>query len=187
MGRGSPWRSDMGNRSGLQLVHPVGQDEWVTTGNFKSVDLLADEIHTVLSRLSNDDAINIGLLALKHAREQRLAIALEVHRAGRVVFRAALPGSTPDNDRWLTNKARVVESFQHSTMFERVRHEESGIDFYAATGLSPESFAAHGGGVPLAVKGTGVIGALIVSGLPQVDDHNFAMDVLTRYLAGEKA
>lgn len=187
MGCRSPWRSNLGDRPSLQLVHQVGQDERVTTGNFKSVDLLAAEVRTVLDRLSNDDAIDIGLLAVKHAREQRLAIALEVHRAGRVVFRAALPGSTPDNDRWLTAKARVVESFHHSTLFERVRHEESNIDFYAATGLSPETFAAHGGGVPLAIKGTGVIGALIVSGLPQVEDHNFAMDVLTRYRAGERA
>lgn len=159
----------------------------MTTGNFTSSDLLAAEARTVLDRLSNDDGVDIGLLAVWHAREQHLAVTIEVHRAGRVVFRAALPGSTPDNDRWVSGKARVVASFHHSTLFERVRHEESGIDFYAATGLSPELFAAHGGGVPLAIKGTGVIGSLIVSGLPQVDDHNFAMDILSRYVAGERA
>lgn len=159
----------------------------MTTGNFKSADIHADELRTILEHLSNDDAVDIGLLAVKHARERHLAIALEVHRAGRVMFRAALPGSTPDNDRWLTGKARVVEGFHHSTLFERVRHEENDIDFYAATGLSPEFFAAHGGGVPLAIKGTGVIGALVVSGLPQVEDHKFAMDVLSRYVAGERA
>jgi uncharacterized protein (UPF0303 family) len=48
-------------------------------------------------------------------------------------------------------------------------------------------FAAHGGGIPIAIKGTGVVGALIVSGLPQVDDHNFAIDILKRYIAGERA
>jgi uncharacterized protein (UPF0303 family) len=159
----------------------------VTTGDLKSADLLADEVRTTLNQLSNDDAIDLGLLALKRAREQHLTVAFEVHRSGRVLFRAALPGSTPDNDRWLAGKARVVESFHHSTLYERVRHEESDMDFYAATGLSPELFAAHGGGIPIAIKGTGVVGALIVSGLPQVDDHNFAIDILKRYIAGERA
>jgi uncharacterized protein (UPF0303 family) len=159
----------------------------VTTGDFKSADLLADEVRTTLNQLSNDDAIDLGLLALKRAREQHLTVAFEVHRSGRVLFRAALPGSTPDNDRWLAGKARVVESFHHSTLYERVRHEENDVDFYAGSGLSPELFAAHGGGIPIAIKGTGVVGALIVSGLPQVDDHNFAIDILKRYIAGERA
>jgi uncharacterized protein (UPF0303 family) len=152
----------------------------VTTGDFKSADLLADEVRTTLNQLSNDDAIDLGLLA-------HLTVAFEVHRSGRVLFRAALPGSTPDNDRWLAGKARVVESFHHSTLYERVRHEENDVDFYAGSGLSPELFAAHGGGIPIAIKGTGVVGALIVSGLPQVDDHNFAIDILKRYIAGERA
>lgn len=159
----------------------------MTTGNFKSADLLAQETRATLEHLSNDDAVDIGLLAVKLARFSHLAIALEVHRAGRVVFRAALPGSTPDNDRWLTGKARVVDGFHHSTLYERVRHEENDVDFYAVTGLSPELFAAHGGGIPLAIRGTGVIGALVVSGLPQVEDHKFAVDVLTRYIDGERA
>lgn len=159
----------------------------MTTGNFKSADLLADELRTTLDQLSNDDAIDIGLLALKLARARHLTVALEVHRAGRILFRAALPGSTPDNERWLAGKARVVANFHHSTLYERVRHEENGTDFYAATGLSPESFAAYGGGVPLAIKGTGVIGALLISGLPQVEDHKFALDILSRYIAGERA
>jgi len=159
----------------------------VTTGNLKSADLLADELLTTLNQLSNDDAIDLGLLTLKIARERQLPIAFEVHRSGRILFRAALVGSTPDNERWLAGKARVVANFHHSTLYERVRYEENGSDFYTATGLSAELFAAHGGGVPLAIRGTGVIGALIVSGLPQVEDHAFATEMVSRYLAGERA
>jgi len=159
----------------------------VTTGELTSADLLADEVRTTLDHLSNDDAVDIGLLAVKYARNRELPIALEVHRAGSVLFRAALNGSRPQNDRWLTRKARVVADFHHSTLYERVIHEENGSDFYTATGLSPEIYAAHGGAVPLAVAGTGVVGALIVSGLPQVDDHRFAIEILDRYLAGERA
>ena len=159
----------------------------MTTGNLKSADLLADELLTTLNQLSNDDAIDLGLLTLKFARERQLPIAFEVHRSGRILFRAALAGSTPDNERWLAGKARVVANFHHSTLYERVRHEENGSDFYTATGLSAEVFAAHGGGVPLAIRGTGVIGELIVSGLPQVEDHTFAIEMVSRYLAGERA
>ena len=159
----------------------------MTTGNLKSADLLADELLTALNQLSNDDAIDLGLLTLKFARERELPVAFEVHRSGRILFRAALIGSTPDNERWLAGKARLVANFHHSTLYERVRHEENGSDFYTATGLSSEEFAAHGGGIPLTIRGTGVIGALIVSGLPQVDDHTFAIEMVSRYLAGERA
>lgn len=38
--------------------------------------------------------------------------------------------------------------------------------------------AAHGGGFPLTLEGLGCIGAITVSGLPQVEDHDLIVDAL---------
>ena len=39
-------------------------------------------------------------------------------------------------------------------------------------------FAAHGGGVPVSVGGSGVIGSVTVSGLPQREDHELVVEAL---------
>jgi uncharacterized protein (UPF0303 family) len=50
-------------------------------------------------------------------------------------------------------------------------------------GLSGADYAPHGGSFPINVKGTGCIGAVTVSGLPQRDDHNLAVEALALMLA----
>ena len=99
------------------------------------------------------------------------------------VFHASLPGSTPENDSWIARKARVVLATGRSTMHERVDAEERAVDWYVEKGLPEETHAIHGGALALNVSGLGCVGMLIISGLPQVDDHLFAVEVVTEFLA----
>jgi uncharacterized protein (UPF0303 family) len=71
---------------------------------------------------------------------------------------------------------------QHSTMFERVSAEERGVDWHLENGVTAETHAVHGGALPL-ITDEGFKGILIISGLPQVEDHLLAVEVLTEYLA----
>ena len=89
----------------------------------------------------------------------------------------------------MARKARVVLATGHSTIFERVSAEERGVDWYAETGLSEELHANHGGGLALNVAGAGLAGILLISGLPQVEDHLLGVEIITEYLArqGESA
>ena len=43
-------------------------------------------------------------------------------------------------------------------------------------------YAAIGGGFPIALKGTGVIGAVACSGLPHEQDHQLLVDALCAVL-----
>src|SRR5215469_1195291 len=43
------------------------------------------------------------------------------------------------------------------------------------SGLELKDFAAHGGGFPILLEGTGCIGTITVSGLPQREDHALAL------------
>ena len=74
-------------------------------------------------------------------------------------------------------------------MYERVLAEEQGIDWYSSKGLPEATHAIHGGGLPLNVSGFGCMGILLISGLPQVEDHLLGVEVITEYLArqGENA
>ena len=154
-----------------------------TTGGFTSESLALEARALQLSSLSQAEALEIGAIAQSIGLDRKLPIAIEVRMKEWVVFHASLPGSTPDNDSWIVRKARVVNATGNSTMYERVLSEEQGIDWYEVKGLPEETHAIHGGGLALNVVGLGLTGILIVSGLPQVEDHLLGVEIITEYLA----
>jgi uncharacterized protein (UPF0303 family) len=154
----------------------------VTTGNFTSENLLREEKVLSLSSLTNNDAIEIGEIATTLGKQRKLPIAIEVRIGDWIVFHASLQGSKPENDWWINRKVAVVKLRQHSTMYERVSAEERGVDWHKENNVQDETHAIHGGALPL-ITDEGFKGILIISGLPQVEDHLFAVEVLTEFLA----
>ena len=154
-----------------------------TTGGFSSSGLLKEEQLLVLPDLSLKSAIEIGEIAKSLGTQRSLPIAVEVRVGDWIVYHASLPGSSPENDWWIGRKARVVKLKKRSSMFERVLAEEQGIDWHKENNLLDETHAIHGGGLPLITKEDGYVGVLIISGLPQVDDHLLGVEVLTEFLA----
>ena len=151
--------------------------------NFGSGDLLREETHLKLQDLSVASALEIGEIAKSFGVMRDLPIAVEVRIGGWIVYHASLPGSTSENQWWIDRKARVVLLKHHSTLYERVSAEERGVDWHKENNLLDETHAIHGGGLPLITKEDGCVGVLIISGLPQVDDHLLGVEVLTEFLA----
>jgi uncharacterized protein (UPF0303 family) len=154
----------------------------MTTGGFNSKQLLDEERILSLPSLTNNDAIKIGQIAISLGYQRNLPIAIEVRIGAWIVFHASLEGSKPENDSWIDRKVRVVMLTNHSTMFERVSAEERGVDWHTENGVNNETHAIHGGAIPL-ITDEGFKGILIISGLPQVEDHLFAVEVLSEFLA----
>ena len=154
----------------------------MTTGGFTSKGLLKEEKILKLSSLTQTDAIEIGEIAIALGNQRKVPIAIQVRIGGWVVFHASLEGSKPENDWWINRKVAVVKLKQHSTMYERVSAEERAADWHKENNLEDETHAIHGGALPL-ITDEGLKGILIISGLPQVEDHLFAVEVLTEFLA----
>ena len=154
----------------------------MTTGGFSSKGLLEEEAVLRLASLTNTDALEIGEIAATLGKQRKLPIAIEVRIGEWIVFHASLEGSKPENDWWINRKVSVVMLKHHSTMFERVSAEERSADWHKENNVKDETHAIHGGAVPL-ITPAGFAGILIISGLPQVDDHLFAVEVLTEFLA----
>ena len=154
-----------------------------TTGNFSSQLLLEEERQLVLPSLIVADALEIGEIAKSFGTQRGLPIAVEVRIGDWIIYHASLPGSTSENQWWIDRKARVVLLKHHSTIYERVSAEERGVDWHKENNLLDETHAIHGGGLPLITKGDGFVGVLLVSGLPQVEDHLLGVEVLTEFLA----
>jgi len=154
-----------------------------TTGGFTSEQLALEESLLVFPKFELLDAVELGEIAMDMALDRSLGVAIEIRMGDWVVFHASLPGSKPENDSWIARKARVVLATGHSTMYERVKAEEEGIDWYSHYNRPEETHAIHGGGLPINVAGNGMVGSLFISGLPQVEDHLFGIEVLTEFLA----
>ena len=154
-------------------------DGWPT-----AAQVLAQEERLALPSCSYDDALAIGRWLLDRSEERALVVAIEVWHGRRLVFRAARPGTDAHNDLYLAGKRRVVDHFAHSSFYERLRHEEAGTTFAAATSLQFPEYAPHGGGFPLLVRGTGMVGVVLVSGLPQALDHALIVEALEAFVAG---
>ena len=149
----------------------------------KSADLLAEEKLLELATCDHIDCIELGEIAKSFGVLRNLPIAVEVRLGDWIIYHASLPGSTAENQWWIDRKARVVLLKHHSTIYERVSAEERGVDWHKENNLLDETHAIHGGGLPLITKHEGFVGVLLISGLPQVEDHLLGVEVLTEFLA----
>ena len=147
-------------------------------------ELAAEEEELQFTSFTNDDAWRLGSALVVAARADALPVAVDITRNHHRLFHAALPGATPDNDAWIERKTRVVNRFGHSSLYVRQASIERGTTFEEEFGLDPADYAAHGGAFPVLVRGVGQVGVVVVSGLPQVDDHRLVVATLRKHLAG---
>ena len=153
--------------------------------DFPTLDeLAAQEQELQFHSFSNDDAWDLGSALVATARDRGAPVVIDVTRNGHQLFRAALPGSAPDNDTWIARKQRVVHRFGHSSLYVRQASIERGTTFEAEFALDPAEYAAHGGAVPVLVRSVGPVGVVAVSGLPQLEDHRMVVAAIRAHLAG---
>ncbi len=148
-------------------------------------ELLDQERRLVFPSLDENDAVAVGLSLLGKATDRGLSVTIEVRLGERIVFRAARTGTDATNDLYIAGKARIVERFGHSSLYERLQYEVAGTSFAEATSLEFPEYAPHGGGFPLIVTDRGPVGVVIVSGLPQLDDHALVVECLTELAASQ--
>lgn len=122
-------------------------------------------------------AWQVGSWLVERARTERMPVAISIVFGQQRVFHAALPGSSSDNDRWLARKQRVVAAYGASSYRIGAEFRERGEDFAVDSGYDPSEYAAHGGAVPIRVRGA-LVGAVAVSGLEQSADHDLVVEAL---------
>lgn len=141
------------------------------------------ERRLVLERFDAATAWTLGTMLKASAEARGAALAIEVRIARRTVFFHAMPGSKPSNADWARRKRNTVELLARSSYAAGLAPPQDGQTIAQRMGLATRDYAFAGGGFPIAVAATGVIGAVAVSGLPQRDDHEMVVAALAE-LAG---
>lgn len=145
-------------------------------------ELLAQEAQLQLPGFDLAAAWQLGQRLYQLADAAQAPAAMEIHAYGRIVFSAALPGSSADNHDWVRRKRNTVLRYGHSSLYLGEYNRSKGREFEAQPHIDAREYAAHGGSFPLRLSGGELIGALTLSGLPQWDDHKLVIEALQSWL-----
>ena len=137
-----------------------------------------EEERLQFTSFSRADALALGLRLVEDAKAFPDPVAVEITVNGLVVFRYFPDGARLDSELWLARKRRSVELMDMSSLHFLAWLEVNG-ETLESRKLPADDYAAGGGGFPIRVRGTGMIGSVCVSGLPDHrDDHRLVTGAL---------
>ena len=150
-------------------------------------ELAAQETRLVFDRFDEDTAWALGVKLREAALSAGAPVAISIRRNRQRLFQAALAGASAGNDGWLDRKCAVVDRYGLSSLRVGEQFRVDGGSFDQDSRLDVAEYAAHGGAFPIIVRGVGCIGAVAVSGLPQLEDHRLVVETLEAFLARNAA
>jgi uncharacterized protein (UPF0303 family) len=139
------------------------------------------ESELIFLLFDHDTAWTLGTAIRDLALARDHSVVIDIRRFGQPyqpLFYTALPGTTPDNARWVRRKSNVVARFHRSSYAIGLALQYGNATLVGKYALPDADYAAHGGSFPIHIAGAGIIGAVTVSGLPQREDHNLAVEGL---------
>ena len=133
-------------------------------------------------KFSNEDALTLGLKIVEKAKERDAAVAIDIEVNGTQLFHYAMPGSNKRHALWIRRKQNMVNTIQISTLHACQQLINEGKDQWKDWRLNEAEYGAIGGGFPIHVLGTGIVGAVACSGLPHEEDHRLLVDSIRAVL-----
>lgn len=145
-------------------------------------EIYADEKNIEFAAFSSADAWEIGSRLVEWGLRHKKILTIRITLNRHVLFQYAFDGTERENDFWVLRKENLVYYTGHSTLATSLYLKSKNQTASERYGLSNSEVVASGGGVPLRLKGTGVVGAVTVSGMSQQEDHDLIMTTLKNYL-----
>ena len=127
-------------------------------------------------------AWDLGLRLRTAALATGEPMTIEIQLAGRNLFACSTGFAPAGQADWIRRKRNTVLRFGRSSYAMGLMLEREGKTIEARHGLTLADFAMHGGGFPIVLRDTGLVGCIVVSGLPQRDDHNMVVSALANLL-----
>ena len=148
--------------------------------------LLQEEQELQFAKFNELTAWKLGSQLVELATDKGLAVTIDITRGEHQLFHASLPGTSADNDEWIKRKVRLVYRFGHSSFYMGQLLKSKGKRIEDSYLIPENLYAPHGGCFPVIVKGTGMVGTVTVSGLPQEEDHKLVVQAIREFLAKEQ-
>jgi uncharacterized protein (UPF0303 family) len=129
-----------------------------------------------------DTAWQLGTRLRNALLTKPLGATVEIELGGQLLFACTTVGAKPDQADWIRRKRNTVRRFARSSyaVGRQLALDQQTLE--ARHGVALVDYAAHGGGFPIFLGGAECVGTIIVSGLPQREDHNLVVTVIAEYL-----
>ena len=144
--------------------------------------ILLQEEQLQFERFDAASAWTLGTRLRDKAANRNVAVTIDIQLHGRPLFFYSMPGSGPDTVDWARRKRNVVLRYHRSSYAIGLQLEKDRTTLAEQLGLDLCDYAPHGGCFPLLLRGTGCIGTITVSGLPQREDHELIIEALAELL-----
>lgn len=144
--------------------------------------LISQEEELQFPHFNKETAWQIGTALRALAVDKQAKVAIDITVGNQCLFYTALDGATLDNQEWVRRKSNVVQRFQRSSWYIKHYLEMKDKTIDQASFVDAKDYSPFGGSFPIRVINTGMIGTITVSGLPQHEDHQLIVDVLSQYL-----
>lgn len=145
--------------------------------------LTQQEKELQFSAFGSDDALALGLKVIELAKQKGKVVTVNITINGKVLFHHAMQGASADQADWIRRKNNVVARFGRCSFYVGIDHKHRGVVFEDIKYLAPQDYAANGGAFPIAIRDTGIIGTVTVSGLRQAEDHALVIEALRAVMA----
>lgn len=145
-------------------------------------ELEAFEDELQFDYFSNATALEIGMELIKAAKQEHKSITIDIARNNQQLFHYAFDGTACDNAAWIVKKRNTVNRFGKSTLYMGLKLKKQEKTMEQKYGIDSSLYSFHGGGFPIRLRNTGLIGSICVSGLSQQEDHQLIIKILRQFL-----
>ena len=133
-------------------------------------------------KFSNRDALDLGNFIVDRIREKKLELAVAIRRLnGAILFHHMTEGTNINNQNWMERKFNTVSLMERSSLGVWALSLITG-ETVAVHGLSEAEYVFVGGGFPIRLQTGEIAGVLTVSNLHHIEDHQFIVDSLSKWL-----
>jgi uncharacterized protein (UPF0303 family) len=131
-----------------------------------------------LKKFTNKIALDMGRKIIELSESRNQEIAVEVRRLNHTIFLYIGETLPADKHNWLRRKANVAILFEESSLNVKMDLEKGSMSLDKTFALRNSDYIAKGGAIPIFVENAGMVGAITVSGLKDVEDHQIIVDAL---------
>lgn len=149
--------------------------------------LLAQEKELQFASFSNEDALELGNIICKIAKEEiKRGVVVHIENDEHPLFTHYMEGTSKENTYWVNAKKNVVNHFGNSSLYVGEMFRDKGTTFKDGANLPLTEYQGEGGSFPLILSGQGKIGTVTVSGLTGEEDHALAVEGIKRFLQSRR-
>ena len=138
----------------------------------------------VFDDFTNKDALKLGIILTEVCKDTPSPLSMRIFINNVIAFQYTMEGDSEKRYDWTFRKYNLIKKTLHSSMHGKVRalYLNELQDLYQ----DKENYGFGCGGFPIIIKDKGIVGTIVVSGLPDPLDHLLVVEALEKML-GVKA